>query len=206
MKKETFQTRLWSVKPVLDFTNPFLQIALNKHVLNVAHAYMNMWTKLKYYDLALTHVVPEHSDAQYSQRWHRDPEEKRMFKLFIYLTDVDEGCGPFTYVPGSVWGMKPYGHLFPQKPPAGSYIDSATFDKEVPKGAQRIMTGKAGTIILCDTSGLHCGGYATKGERLMFTAFYSAPSHSHGVWYSPKDGSVLPTNVSQEVAYTLTHP
>jgi len=205
MKKEGFQTRLWSVKPELDFSNPYLRLALDQRVFNVTHAYMKMWTKLKYYDLAITHTVTENAQAQYSQRWHRDPEEKRMVKLFIYLTDVDDGCGPFTFVPGSVWGQEPYGDLFPQKPPAGSYMDDATFDKEVPKSAQRMMTGKAGTIILCDTSGLHRGGYATKNDRTMFTAFYSAPSHSHGVWYSPKNGSSIPKDASKEVEYALTH-
>ena len=205
MKKEVFQSRQWPIHPVLDYSNPFLRLTLDQRVFNIAHAYMKMWTKLKYYDLALTHVVSQDAQAQYSQRWHRDPEEKRMVKLFIYLTDVDESCGPFTFVLGSVWGMKPYGHLFPQKPPVGSYMDDTTFDKEVPKEAQRMMTGRAGTIILCDTSGLHKGGYATKGERLMFTAFYAAPSHSDDVWYSPKDGSSLPENASKEVSYALTH-
>ena len=39
-----------------------------------------------------------------SQRWHRDYNDERLVKVFIYLTDVDEDTGPLEYVPGSTLG------------------------------------------------------------------------------------------------------
>jgi hypothetical protein len=206
MKKDVFQSRLWSIKPTLDLDNPFLKLTLEPRVMRIVNRYMQMWTKLKYYDLAITHPVAKDSGAVYSQRWHRDPEEKRIVKMFIYMTDVDADSGPFVYVPGSVYGLTPYGSVFPQCPPAGVYVDDETFDRQVPKSAQKAMLGKAGSVILSDATGLHRGGLATEHERIMYTAFFSAPSSTQEVWYSPKDGSTLPKDLPEVVRYALTHP
>ena len=35
------------------------------------------------------------------QRFHRDPDDWRFLKLFVYLTDVDAGSGPHEFVAGS---------------------------------------------------------------------------------------------------------
>ena len=94
-----------------------------------------------------------------------------MLKIFIYLNDVDESSGPFIYIPFSKYSSK-WGGVFPQKPPRGCYPEIGEVEKIVPADAIRKMTGRAGTVIFCDTTGLHQGGYATGGERLMFTAGY----------------------------------
>ena len=47
----------------------------------------------------------------------------------------------------------------------------------IPPEAIKTFTGKAGTMIFCDTSGLHQGGYATGKERIMSTfGYYSHAS------------------------------
>ena len=32
------------------------------------------------------------------RQWHRDIEDRRMLKIIVYLSDVEDGCGPFEYV------------------------------------------------------------------------------------------------------------
>lgn len=32
------------------------------------------------------------------RQWHIDVEDRRMMKIIVYLSDVDEGCGPFEYL------------------------------------------------------------------------------------------------------------
>ena len=110
-----------------------------------------------------------------------------MLKAFIYLSDVDESAGPFTYVIGSTYGKR-YGRLFPQHPPLGSYPPEGAVEAAVSPEHVRVMTGQAGTVIFCDTTGIHRGGYATGRERLMFTAFYAAPSYIDPQWYRIPDG------------------
>lgn len=179
--KKSFLKKYWDKFPVFDEKNPFVQFVLSKNVLDIVNSYMSMWTKLVYYDLALTIPVGESAPIQ-SQRWHRDPEEKRICKVFVYLNDIDEEAGPFTHVNGSQRGGK-YGHLFPQKTPEGIYPDEKELLKKVDPTDIRLMTAPKGTVIFCDTSGLHRGGYAKTKERLMFSAFFSAPTNTEKSWY-----------------------
>src|SRR5439155_1288274 len=52
-----------------------------------------------------------------SQRWHRDPWDNHIVKVFVYFSDVDEEAGPFEYVPGSAAGGR-YGDLGQRRLPA----------------------------------------------------------------------------------------
>jgi ectoine hydroxylase-related dioxygenase (phytanoyl-CoA dioxygenase family) len=123
-----------------------------------------------------TIVVPIDSEAYLSQRWHRDPEDKKLVKVFMYINDVDEGTGPFTYVVGSQYGGK-WRYLFPQRPPAGSYPIQGGVEKIVKQSDIKVCVAPAGTIIFCDTSGLHKGGFSTEKSRLMsMSCFVSSAS------------------------------
>jgi hypothetical protein len=60
--------------------------------------------------IGLTPTAPDRVGD--SQRWHRDPEDDHIVKMFIYFSDVDEEAGPFEYVRDSAAGGK-YGDVFP---------------------------------------------------------------------------------------------
>jgi hypothetical protein len=162
---------LWDPEPVLELDNPFVTVALERRMLDIINSYMGLCAKFYYLTLNVTVPVPAGSQAVQSQRWHRDPDDKRMCKVFLYLTDVDAGAGPFTYVKGTQLGGR-WRHLFPQEPPAGCYPPAGAVEKAVPPQEMVAGIAPAGTLIFCDTSGLHFGGYATERERIMFTAGY----------------------------------
>lgn len=174
-----FLQYFWDAVPTLDSQNPFVRIALHARTVNIAHAYLGMFGRLYYLTLNRTVPVPAGSGAMGSQRWHRDYDDRRLCKLFIYLNDVDEASGPFTYIPTSIRGLR-WGHLFPQRPPLGSYPREEELARVINLGEARVNTGRAGTVIFCDTSGLHRGGYATQKERIMFTAAYRSNSAFSG--------------------------
>jgi hypothetical protein len=46
----------------------------------------------------------------------------------------------------------------------------------VPAGAVRTFTAPRGTIIFCNTSGFHRGGFTTVKPRVLATATYSSPA------------------------------
>jgi len=154
-----FLQQLWDVVPTLDLENPFIKLMLNRRVLDIVNDYVGSAAIYAYATLNVTLPVPEGAEAQQSQRWHRDPEDRKMCKVFIYLNDVDEGAGPFVYVPGSQRGGK-YGTLFPQRPPRGVYPEAGEVEKKIPAEEMKPFTGKAGTVIFADTSGIHKGGCA----------------------------------------------
>ncbi len=178
--------------PPLDPKNPFLRLALGERILRVIGAYLGLAPHFHYFSLLSTVILPPDAPAQYSQRWHRDPDDRKMVKVFLYLTDVEEvGAGPFTYVRGSQRGGR-FGGLFPQHPPVGSYPPPGALERAVPADAIRTCFGKAGTLIFCDTTGLHRGGYSTTKERIMFTASYVSKASLHPVGYQvPTDIDVL---------------
>ena len=173
---KTFLLNLWETRPPLDFQNSFVKLSCSNTVLNIVNSYMEMWARFYVFTLNVTMPVGEKADAFASQRWHRDPEDKKQCKFFLYLTDVDRESGPFIYVTKSHY-QGTYGSLFPRNPPAGVYPKDGEVERAIPNEDIKICTGKAGTVIFCDTGGLHRGGYAIKNERIMFTSgYYSSAS------------------------------
>ena len=187
-----FLRYLWEAEPALNLNDPFVKLALERPVLDVVNAYMGMCAKFYYLTLNVTVPVIAGSSAVQSQRWHRDPEDKRMCKVFLYLTDVNSASGPFTYVKGSQMGGK-WRHIFGQKPPVGFYPPPGAVDKIVPPDEMMAGVAPAGTLIFCDTSGLHFGGYATERERIMFTGGYCSSASAWPLRFK------YPSNFADEI-------
>ena len=184
---KAFIKMLWEDHSELSFQNPFLSFTLDEKILQIVNAYFGLAVKFDYYALDITTPVQPGMEAFRSQRWHRDPEDRKMCKVFVYLNDVDEGGGPFIYVPETQIGGR-WGHFFPQRPPKGSYPPDGELEKFFSPDKLRVNTGKAGSIIFADTAGLHKGGYATTHERIMFTASYTSKAALRPVQYRlPKD-------------------
>lgn len=176
--KKAFLKQLWDVAPTLDPANPFVRLALEPKVIDIVNNYLGMYSIFYYLTLNITEPVAPEAAPVSSQRWHRDPEDKRMCKVFLYVNDVDEGSGPFTYARGSHYGGR-YGHIFPQHPPKGTYPNAEAVKRAIPKDEVAPFMGRAGTLVFADTAGLHRGGYATEKERIMFTAGFCSAS---SVW------------------------
>src|SRR6185295_7871405 len=52
-------------------------------------------------DVLLTYSTPSKDALSYSQLWHRDFDDVRTLKVFVYITDVmQHEDGPFTFLPG----------------------------------------------------------------------------------------------------------
>ena len=78
----------------IPMTDPWLRVALDARLLDLANSYLDMWAKLEYLDL--WHTPPtDAADRVSSQRWHRDFNDRLLLKAFVYLADVDAGAGPF---------------------------------------------------------------------------------------------------------------
>lgn len=102
--------------------------------------------------------------AQQAENFHRDVDDWRFVKFFVYLTDVDEDKGPHIYVRHSA--------LTPATGPIRRYTDEEVRDA-FPAEDILTMTGPAGSAFLEDTYGMHKGQPLKHGHRLMFQAVYS---------------------------------
>lgn len=174
---------------VLDFDarSEFAQIALAAPLIAIANGYFGMIAKLRYYNVWKTFA--SEGAARESQLWHFDREDNYILKVFIYLDDVDEGAGPFTYAPGTHKKGK-YRSIQPEYFMEGGV--RRTTDEQMnavySKDKWVRATGKKGTVIFADTRGFHKGGEARTKDRLMFTCMFTSPaSESKRLIVFPKD-------------------
>ena len=184
---KTFNLELLGSVLTFDPASIFARFALNHSMINIANAYFRMRARLRYYNVWLTFA--SHSDARESQLWHFDREDNRILKMFLYLDDVDENTGPFTYAPGTQRGGE-YSSVAPDYFLEGPVKRST--DEQMNAVFQRDGwvrgTGPRGTLILADTRGYHKGGEARSRDRLMYTAMYTSPaSGSRRLIEFPKD-------------------
>jgi hypothetical protein len=159
----------------LSLDEPWLGLGISTRILDVVNSYLRMYAKCLYVDQWYTAPGGPESERVASQRWHRDFTDKHLVKVFIYLNDVSDEGGPFEYIPGSVPGGR-YGALWPWRPLGDTYPPEDSLFKAIPATAPVTCTGSAGTVIFCNTSGFHRGGYATGRPRAMAVYNYASPA------------------------------
>ncbi len=116
--------------------------------------------------------------------WHRDGYRRQM-KAMIYLTDVDPADGPFSVIERSHRA----GQILRDSLMLGAALKrrlvtglmgtrlkdaGARLERQIP-GRARVIAGRAGTLILFDTSTIHAGSPPRPGgkERLALTNYYT---------------------------------
>lgn len=98
--------------------------------------------------------------------WHVDSKEPHQFKALLYLTDVDESNGPFTFVKKSRGIVDD----FPMHD--NNRITEETVSERVSPDDIIECTGSAGTLILADTTYLHRGKKIESGKRVVYTTYF----------------------------------
>ncbi len=98
------------------------------------------------------------------QRFHRDYDDWRFFKLFIYLTDTDVDEGPHEFVPTS--------HRHSGRWRA-SFFSTEYIARRYGQDAVARVCGPRGTSFLADTWGIHRGSVPRNRLRILFQVTYS---------------------------------
>ena len=168
-----FLVRKYSWGSRLGLDDPWLRLGTNPRLLDLANAYVQMWTKLEYVDVWYTPAAGA-DERRSSQRWHRDFNDRHLLKAFIYLVDVDDDTGPFEYVPRSApggeldahWPWRPLGDNYPPEDQLAARIGDRAVTFTAPKG----------TVIFCNTSGFHRGGLARANPRVLATFTWDSPA------------------------------
>jgi len=177
--KKDYFFDLWDQgQPLLTMNDPFVRLVLDDTVIQIANAYFEMYTRFYGLKGVQTTVMASGAKQTQSQLWHRDPDDKKLCKMFLYLNDVDEGTGPLHYVAESHPGAQ-FNEAFPQLlpfAPGSGRVSDDDVGRVIPKKNIKTCIGKAGTIIFADTAGLHKGGYSTQKSRLMFWATFMSPT------------------------------
>jgi hypothetical protein len=170
-----FVVRLHSYGVEVGLDDAWFRACASYRMLDLANTYLGLWSKLEYVDMWYSVPQPADETRVASQRWHRDFNDKHLLKAFLYLVDVDDGTGPFQYVPGSAPGGR-HGDAWPWRPLGENYPPETELEQRLPAEDFKTFTGPKGTLLFCNTSGFHRGGFATVKPRVLATVTYSSPA------------------------------
>jgi hypothetical protein len=114
-----------------------------------------------------------HTDmgAQQAEFFHRDVDDWKFVKLFVYLTDVGPNSGPHVYVQNSANCKK--------LTKIRRFTDEEVRSTFGPENLL-VMTAKAGQGFLEDTFGIHKGQPVVNGTRLIFQVVYGLSPLPYG--------------------------
>lgn len=138
------------------------EIANDPAVLKIAADFLGCTPTLS--SVNMWYSTPGKKSAQEAQNFHRDVDDYKFVKLFIYLTDVCLQSGPHVYVKGSSRSEK------------ARKIRRYT-DKEIVEtfGEENILylAKPKGSMFMVDTYGFHKGLLPEGKERLLLQFEYS---------------------------------
>lgn len=172
---KTFNVELLGSPLQFDPESVYARFALQDFIQGIANAYLGMSAELRYYNVWKTFATS--ARPRESQLWHFDREDNYILKVFLYLDDVDESAGPFTYAPGTHrkgrrWDLQPE-FFFEDNVKRSS---DQQMSRVVPESEWVRATGRKGTLIFADTRGFHKGGEAREKDRLMYTCMFTSPA------------------------------
>ncbi len=150
--------------------------ASEKRLLNIVENYIGL--PVAFQGVHLRKDLPNENQFG-TLLWHKDSEDRRMVKIFVYLNDVEEKHGPFEYVPlplSSIYNLNFYRIYYKLWQSGYVGIDDETLNKIVPKSAWKSCPGKAGTVIFLDPKCvLHHGTLRTEERSALFFVYTTNP-------------------------------
>jgi hypothetical protein len=169
---------------------PLLRIANSPLILDAVTRVLGARPTITCFDSWWTlgeHYVP--GKAHFDDVYHRDVDDLRFLKLFVYLSDTGEKIGAHSFVRGS-HNVKA---LTRRGPISDETVRQAFLLEDI-----LTITGRAGTVFLENTFGIHRPLMATEGRRLIFSALFSlTPWMPRGL--NQRSGGVMPTGLDPYV-------
>lgn len=139
-----------------------VRVANDPKILSIVEQYLGCKPTIS--NLQLWWSFPGHQVAEEAENFHRDVDDWKFLKLFLYITDVDESSGPHVYVTKSIQSHR----WLPIKRYSDERIVELFGSEDI-----NILTGNAGDAFLEDTFGFHKGLVAKSKKRLLFQVQYS---------------------------------
>jgi hypothetical protein len=149
--------------------HPFVRYAMQPAILSILAKHMGTLPQLS--DVLLTLSRPMTDEKlTYSQLWHHDHDDKRVCKLFIYLTDVrNTADGPFTFLDSKA--SAPFRNTL-----KSHMADDAVLAKAGPQAVREMIAPQLTSFIVDTAKCLHMGSRIKSGHsRLLYTATFFPP-------------------------------
>jgi hypothetical protein len=148
----------------LDLSSVFMRFALHERLLRTTARYFGVAPFLESVDLLYSKPVGGAPTA--SQQWHKDRTDRRIIKVFVYITDVTSRHGPLSLLPRAESSRVPEYHYH--------YLSDKTMARHVPLEKTVALTGEAGTTIMIDSETCYHLGSRCEEPRLAYIAYYTS--------------------------------
>lgn len=146
--------------------SPFVQLAASERVLALVSAYFADAPLVDYVHLLYSTHRP--GPLKVSQLWHRDYDDAKVLKLFVYLSDCEtDEDGPFTFLPAPA--SRSIGFSL------HSHRPDAAMGEDMLKKHIRTIKGPRLSAFLVDTGRCyHMGSRVAPGhDRLLYVATFT---------------------------------
>ena len=139
-----------------------LDIANNKGVLEIAKKYLGATPTIS--NVNAWWSFGHRKKAQEAQNFHRDNDDIKFCKLFVYLTDVNKESGPHVYVENTVKSDK----LRKVRRYEDDEVEAAFGEENI-----KTLIYPKGHAFIEDTYGMHKGQLPISENRLLFQVQFS---------------------------------
>ncbi len=145
----------------------FVRFALQEEYLKLASTYFGHVPKLL--TVSLLQSKPTEGDWTESQLWHRDYDDSRILKIFVYFTDVTSAKnGPFTYIPAKI-SKTVKNEFIPRR------ISDAAMAENGGASHGKAVLGTKGTTFMIDTARCyHQGSRCKDSIRVAYLATFTS--------------------------------
>jgi hypothetical protein len=165
-----------------ELDSPIMRFALEPRLLTTVANYLGIAPYLQ--SVELLYSMPVGGPPKASQMWHRDRQDTKVVKVFVYCLDVGPLNGPFTFLPKSSGDKVPGWHFH--------YIPDDKMQKYVPNSAVQELLGPAGSTLMIDTFACYHKGSNCVEPRLAAILYYDTgfgfrERMGKGRWDIPKE-------------------
>ena len=160
------QKNIWWLHDYNDLLNIDLiqHILSSSYLLNIAQKYFGCKPIIHNFNFWVSYP----GNLESTQKFHQDFDDIRFLKVFIYLNDVTSKNGPHCYVESS---LKKAHTIIPNENKLSERLTDEFVEEHFADDILYIK-GKAGTIIIEDTHGIHKGTHVKKGKRFLLQILY----------------------------------
>jgi len=157
--------------------HPLILFSLSDRVQRILTGFFGEAPRLSGADFWLTLPVVQDKRTG-SQNWHRDHEDQKLAKIFVYLSDVHEENGPTEFIEGSFHGGPNDVISSKRAFVIGGYLNASEIEQRGLLQYRRVLTGPKWTVVFVNTSGIHRGGYGD-AERGMANIVFTSQASSY---------------------------
>jgi hypothetical protein len=140
---------------------------LEQRLLNLAENYLGL--PVAYHGSYFRRDLANQVERK-SRLWHMDSEDRKLFKVIVYLNDINDDRGPFQYIPKDITSKVADSLKYKY-----GYISDKSMQQVISQSNYKSCTGPSGTVVIAGTGSVfHRGKRPVGSDRLSVFFDYTS--------------------------------